>query len=61
MGVQTMKAQIILIVLTAISLGITVANHGKPRPPYSIGLSLVDIAIVYSLLYWGGFWDVLFK
>lgn len=47
--------QITLIVLMALSLGVTLANHGKPREPYSFGIALVSTAIFWGLLYAGGF------
>lgn len=47
--------QLTVIALTALGFGITLANHGKPREPYNIGVHAVSIAITYSLLYAGGF------
>lgn len=49
-------AQIIMIVLFALGLGVTVAKHGQPKGNYSIGECIVGIAINVALLWWGGFW-----
>ena len=48
--------QIIMIVMLALTLFISVANHNKPREgKYSAWQALVSIAIQVSLLTWGGF------
>lgn len=47
--------QLIYIGLTLTSFGYVVANDGKPKGNYSTGASLVALAIVYPLLWWGGF------
>lgn len=48
--------QIIYICLTMASLGIHIAKHGEPREDkYSMWLSMISTAIVYTLLYKGGF------
>ena len=49
-------AQIIMIVLFALGLGVTVAKHGQPKGNYSIGENIIGIAINVALLWWGGFW-----
>lgn len=47
---------IILIVLFALSLGIGIAEHGKPKEgKNNFWISLVSTGIVFGLLYWGGF------
>jgi hypothetical protein len=48
--------QITLIVLFTIHLTVVLLNDGKPRGKYSIGSSLLDTAILFALLYCGGFW-----
>ena len=48
--------QIIMIVMLALTLFISVANHNKPREgKYNAWQALVSIAIQISLLTWGGF------
>jgi len=47
--------QIILIVLMAVSLGITIAKDGTDREPYNAWQSVISIVIMVLLLWWGGF------
>lgn len=47
--------QLILIVLSAIGTGVAIAKNGEPRGPYSFVACLVGDAIVFGLLWWGGF------
>ena len=49
-------AQIIMIVLFALGLGVTIAKHGQPKGNYSIVEYVVDLSIYVALLWWGGFW-----
>lgn len=49
--------QIIYLFLTAMGLGLILANDGKSQPPYSFVRSLVSNAIILSLLWWGGFFN----
>ncbi len=49
--------KVILLVLWGIELGLGIANHGKPKAgKHSVWESVVGLAIVASLLWWGGFW-----
>ena len=48
--------QIILIVLYAMSFGITLARHGQSRPNYNVNMTLTAMTLNAALLYWGGFW-----
>ena len=50
--------QIILIGLFAMSLGTSMADHGKPKTgKESFGSSLVAVILMLGLLYWGGFFN----
>lgn len=53
-------AQIIMIVLYAMGLGISAAKHGEPQEEtkYNFWATLVCTIIVVALLAWGGFWTV---
>ena len=53
-------AQIIMIVLYAMGLGINAAKHGEPREEtkYNFWATLVCTILVVALLAWGGFWTV---
>lgn len=56
-----MKApQIIMIILICLSLGISLAKHGQPRPEesakYNFWSELFESIVVILILYWGGFW-----
>lgn len=47
---------IIWIVITAIGLGVSIGEHGKPKTGvHSFWSVLFATAISFSLLYWGGF------
>lgn len=47
--------QIILIVIYAVSVGYSVANHGKQRGRYNLWDTLIGGGIELLILYWGGF------
>jgi len=48
--------QIVLIALYSLSLGISMAKHGKPREPYNFWTSFLAVIIEVAILWWGGFW-----
>lgn len=50
-------AQIILIFLMTISLGMNLSSHGEPRKPQNGWHSFISYVLVMGLLYWGGFFD----
>jgi|CoawatStandDraft_6_1074263.scaffolds.fasta_scaffold02726_6 hypothetical protein len=55
-----MKPQIVLISLSMIAIGIHIARHGKQTNLKYNGFNkLIGSAILYTILYYGGFWDVL--
>ncbi len=57
-----MIPQIIVIGFYCIALGISLAKHGEPKNDnYSFGYSLTSCAFLFSMLYWGGFFDTLIK
>lgn len=47
--------QIIYLGLVSLSLGIQIANHGKPRSNENAWAGFIGICITIGLLYWGGF------
>lgn len=50
--------QIVLIALWAIGFGLTCAKHGQPKTGNeNAWTSVVAIAIVAGILWWGGFWS----
>lgn len=51
-------AQITMMCLLALSVGIHVAKHGEPRrDKYSVWTGLLAAAINIAILWWGGFWS----
>ena len=48
--------QIVMLLLTAMSFGIVLSKHGKPRDNYNIFYYLCDSSLALWLLYEGGFW-----
>jgi hypothetical protein len=48
--------QIIIIVLTAISLVVNLINNDQPKK-YNFVTALIDSTIVIGLLVWGGFFS----
>jgi hypothetical protein len=54
--------QIIYLFITALVLGIALANHGKPKEGnHNVWHSTISVCIALFLLYKGGFFDVFFK
>lgn len=49
--------QITMVALYALSLGLNLANHGKPRPPYSFWSAAIATAIEIGILVAGGFFS----
>lgn len=50
--------QILLIGLYAMSLGISMSDHGKPKTgKENFGYSLIGVILTLGLLYWGGFFS----
>jgi hypothetical protein len=50
--------QIIMIALLAMSLGVYLANHGKPKTgEYNFWVGVIATAIQTALLVWGGFFN----
>ena len=49
--------QITLIALFALGLGISLAQHGKPRKPMNAWDSVIGTAATVAILWWGGFWS----
>lgn len=48
--------QIIYIAFTALSLGVNMAVHGKPKTgKENFGTVLIGVIITYAILVWGGF------
>ena len=48
--------QVIWLGLMMLSLGVTLAKHGKPKTDnYSFGSSLIAFGIQFAILYYGGF------
>lgn len=54
-----MLPAILILLLGAMSFGIALAKHGQPSGEYNVGTTLVSLILLYALLYWGGFFDVL--
>lgn len=48
--------QITLLALWALNLGVDLAQHGKPSGNHNIFNTLIAMAIVGAVLWWGGFW-----
>jgi len=52
-----MIAKLILLALMTLSLGMSIADHGKERKPQNGWISFISYCLVLGLLYWGGFFD----
>lgn len=46
------------VAITLIGLGITLAKHGEPQGDHSIWITLFAAALIYWLLFEGGFFGV---
>ncbi|WP_166884911.1 hypothetical protein [Massilia sp. CCM 8734] len=50
--------QVIMVAWLALSLGVSMSQHGKPRTgKHSFWISLTVVAINVAVLYWGGFFS----
>ena len=50
--------QVVYLVLIALSLGISISDHGKVRVKQeNCVTSIIAAAIQLAVLYWGGFFD----
>lgn len=48
--------QIVYLALVVLSLGITAANHGRPREEkYNFFVTFIAAVVDISIVYWGGF------
>ena len=57
-----MTAQIIILALFFIGACLSANSHGKPKTgKESFWVWLISSLITLGLLYWGGFFDCLFK
>lgn len=57
-----MWPQIIVIILMSVEVGCSMMQHGEPkRGEYSVWSTILSMAVVVGLLYWGGFFDVLWR
>lgn len=49
--------QITLIVLMAMTVTAHAIKHGQPRSDFDVLIKLIDVSIISSLLYAGGFFS----
>lgn len=56
-----MWPQILYISFCVLGLGFAIAKHGEPSDPFDMRKTAAAIAVAWSLLYWGGFFDPLLK
>lgn len=50
--------QMIYLALVLIGVGVSMAQHGKPKTGnHHLGASIIGYGIVMGLLYWGGFFS----
>ncbi len=57
-----MIPQLVYIALVFLALGISCVTHGTPKTGnHSVFAYLISLSIGLSLLYWGGFFDVLIE
>jgi len=52
-----MTAKMILVLLMTLSLGMSIADHGKERTPQNGWVSFISYCLMMLLLYLGGFFD----
>jgi len=56
-----MGAQITILILMVLSLIVGLAKDGQPRENWSFDSVLASELILGIILWWGGFWEPLFK
>lgn len=49
--------QVVMIVIMVLGLFVTLKDHGKPRTPENFWWALFGNAVMFGILYWGGFWE----
>jgi len=50
--------QILITLLLSMTLGIELAQHGKPREGrHNFLCTLISVSMYALILYWGGFWS----
>lgn len=54
-----MTAQIVLITIVFAQLLLAANQHGKERPKANFWVQLLSELLFLSILYWGGFFDVI--
>jgi LPXTG-motif cell wall-anchored protein len=51
-------AQVTLIVLWALSVGISAAKHDQPKTgKESVWIALAGVVVMIGITWWGGFWE----
>jgi hypothetical protein len=61
-GGKRMLPQIVYLGLALLGLGIELERHGKPKEgEHNFGISLISTTITICILWWGGFFNPLFK
>jgi hypothetical protein len=50
-------AIIVLIILSAMGLGMSFAKHGEQQKPYNGWISLFTVIVNWTLLYYAGLFD----
>jgi hypothetical protein len=59
---STIAAQLTMIALVVIGLGISLPEHGSPKKGNNnFAVTVFNTAIGQSILYWGGFYDLLIQ
>lgn len=49
--------QITMVCLTFVGIGLALANHGEPRDPQNFFTHMIAVAITYTMLLSGGFFQ----
>lgn len=54
--------QYIYLAVTILGLGFSIQSHGQPKTGYkNVWIDLIDTITLLSLLWWGGFFNGMFK
>jgi len=56
-----MWPQIIYFVLLIVTLTATLCKHGQPQDNYNFYTTFFGCVLMFGLLWWGGFFDPMFR
>lgn len=47
--------QIVILVLYLLNIALSAVHHGEEQKPYNVWMTMLGVAINFTILKWGGF------